>query len=124
MTYDLDALCRAKAGDTYRSNITVELEVGPGALQEMLLYPIGEHQTVTSRPQNKHIVVAQTDESLGLRRRLLSLGSSVTVLQPQPLAAYIQKEARKIAEAYTEKLAAIPLSTLEQSGLQGIGNAS
>jgi predicted DNA-binding transcriptional regulator YafY len=123
-TYDLDALCRAKAGDTYRSNITVELEVGPGALQEMLLYPIGDHQTVTSRPQNKHIIVVQTDESPGLRRRLLSLGSSVTVLQPRSLVAYIQKEAKKVAEAYTRNPEAKELITLKLSNTKGIDRAS
>jgi predicted DNA-binding transcriptional regulator YafY len=122
--YDLDALCRAKAGDTLRTDITVELEVGPGALQEMLLYPIGEHQTVTSRPQNKHIVVAQTDDSPGLRRRLLSLGSSALVLRPKSLAAHLQKEAKRISDAYIERHEAEKNYIENSANISNIGHAS
>tara|TARA_B100000446_G_scaffold35559_1_gene31217 strand:+ start:3248 stop:4312 length:1065 start_codon:yes stop_codon:yes gene_type:complete len=100
--YDLNEACnKKKLSDTFNTNITLEIDVAPGALQELLLYPLGEEQIVTTRKNNRHRLSVITNDDRILRRRLLSLGAHITVIGPASLAAYLKNEANKLLQLYS-----------------------
>jgi predicted DNA-binding transcriptional regulator YafY len=100
---DLNEMCdKRKLSDTFNSNITLEIEVGKGALQELLLYPLGEEQTLVASKNNRHRLSVITDDDRILRRRLLSLGAHITVISPASLGAYLKNEAKKILQQYEQ----------------------
>lgn len=101
--YDLNEACdKKKLTDTFNSNITLEVEVASGALQELLLYPLGEEQTLIANKGNRHRLSVVTDDDRILRRRLLSLGAHITVISPPSLGAYLRNEAKKMLQQYEQ----------------------
>jgi len=101
--YDLnDAYNKKKLTDTFNRNITLEVEVATGALQELLLYPLGEEQTLIANQHNRHRLSVVTDDDRILRRRLLSLGAHITVISPASLGAYLKNEVKKMLQQYEQ----------------------
>jgi len=87
--------------DCFNKNIDLKIEVDEPALRELMLYPLGEQQEVETITKNRFQISVTTDEDRELRRRLLNLGSHITVLSPRSIISYIQNEALQIQKNYT-----------------------
>ncbi len=97
--YDLNEACnKKKLTDTFNRNITLEVEVATGALQELQLYRLGEEQPLITNKNNRHRLSVVTDND----RVLLSLGAHITVINPASLADYLKNEAKKMVKQHEQ----------------------
>lgn len=87
--------------DIFNPAIKLELEVDRKIAILLVENPFASDQTISATQQSDlFLVKATVDDSTELRSALVSFGSSIRVIAPAHLQAFIRREARKLAETY------------------------
>ncbi|UZE94424.1 helix-turn-helix transcriptional regulator [Alkalimarinus alittae] len=84
----------------FQKNVDLILNVDCRLANYLVEHPIGEGQRFLNLKNKRYQVSVTADDTSTLRTMMLSFGSSMTVIKPEKLKAFIQVELKKALDGY------------------------